>query len=407
MTIPRILHFIWVGDQSIRPDNCIDTWRTHHPDWDIRVWGNEELDELAWVNRDHMAAMYGEELNGVADMMRWEILHADGGIVVDADSICLRPLDDMLLDCEAFACWENEIARPGLIAAGYFGCCAGNPFVKRIIDDIAAMPSVVEEMAWITVGPQRLTDSYRKYAYSQLRIYPSHYFIPAHFTGLTYKGADPVYAHQFWGSTRGIYEELHARDVSADVVAPKAPPLPAAAPLETSHAPHLIQRVAVSSEIAQLPRADVFRHMCTGKRVLHVGDGDPAALAPACATLDICAADAAPAPGTGYDLVLVPAAMDCVPNVQEFLTRLEAIDAPCFLIAVPDAWQCRAQNFDYRADSQTFVEAVHPDRNAWYTPYTFANTIRKYSALTVERMWFFDGDSLLALVSRQELRLAA
>jgi hypothetical protein len=72
-----------------------------------------------------MAAMLGRELNGVADMMRWEILHAAGGIVVDADSIALRPLDDHLLDCEAFACWENEIVRPGLIAAGYFGAEPG------------------------------------------------------------------------------------------------------------------------------------------------------------------------------------------------------------------------------------------------------------------------------------------
>ena len=54
---------------------------------------------------------------GVADMMRWEILDQHGGFAVDADSICIRPLEDWLFEPRIFACWENEIARPGLASA--------------------------------------------------------------------------------------------------------------------------------------------------------------------------------------------------------------------------------------------------------------------------------------------------
>jgi mannosyltransferase OCH1-like enzyme len=213
--IPKLLHFIWVGDETRRPDNCIDTWRALHPDWQIRLWGNAELNSRNWVNKRHMAAMYQRELNGVADMMRWEIVHELGGIVLDADSIGLRKLDDFILDCDAFACWENEIARPGLIAAGYFGCIPGNPFVKQIITDIANAPSVIHDMAWKTVGPLRLTESYQRYQYTPMRIYPSHYFIPQHFSGITYQGRDAVYAHQLWGSTRRAYDEIHKLDIPA------------------------------------------------------------------------------------------------------------------------------------------------------------------------------------------------
>jgi len=77
------------------------------------------------------------------------------------------------------------------------------------------------------------------------------------------------------------------------------------------------------------------------------------------------------------------------------------------LISVPDAFQCRARHFDYVTDSQTFVEVVHPDHNVWYTPYTFANTIKKYSAFNIEQMWFFNRISLLALLSKTQLRMAA
>lgn len=451
--IPKLIHFIWVGDETKCPTNCMETWRAFHPDWDFQLWGNAELNGLPWVNRRHMTEMYGKELNGVADMMRWEILHANGGIVVDADSICLRPLDDHLLECEAFACWENEIVRPGLIAAGYFGCEAGNPFVKQIIQDISAEASVTHEMAWKTVGPLRLTQCHRKYGYSKLRIYPSHYFIPQHFSGATYDGSDPVYAHQLWGSTRQSYDQIHQQDFgSIGAALPAAPeprqpaqeapqpPAPAAtAPssgskLEALHDPYFVQRVPISSEIAKLNRYDVLRTMCHGKRVLHVGCADwpitdprtslHLVLESVCAKLDgvdphVEALEQL-APFTkgrlfssltevtdSYDVVLVPEVMEHVANVAEFLDQLYAIDAGMFLISVPDAFQCRGHHFDYVADSQTFIEVVHPDHNVWYTPYTFANTIKKYSSFTIEQMWFFNRISLLALLSKTQLRMAA
>lgn len=448
--IPKIFHFIWVGDESKRPDNCIRTWIDHHPDWEFRLWGNEELDESDWLNRGHIDAMRSRELNGVADMMRWEILHAFGGIVVDADSVCARPLDDHLLDCTAFACWENEIARPGLIAAGYFGCEPNNPFVGRIIEDINASPSVVDDLAWKTVGPLRLTECYRKFQYTPLQIYPSHYFIPQHFTGLTYEGNGPVYAHQLWGSTLRSYDQIHRVDftgseppvlaVEPAIVNPgreKAPPPAAEAPrspLESIHAPYFVQRVEVGTELAQVGRLDVFASLCAGKRVLHVGCADwpitdPATslhlgLEPHCAVLDGCDphvealeqlrpyakgrlfADLSQA-SDAYDVVLVPEVMEHVPDVQGFLAQLEAVNAQTYLISVPDAFQCRGHHFDYIAESETFVEVVHPDHNVWYTPYTFSNTIRKYSGLKVERMWFFNGISILALLSKPQLALAA
>jgi mannosyltransferase OCH1-like enzyme len=453
--IPKLLHFIWVGDEAKRPDNCMQSWRALNPGWDFQLWGNAELERLDWFNRSHMTAMYDRELNGVADMMRWEILLANGGVVVDADSIALRPLDDHLLDCQAFACWENEIARPGLIAAGYFGCVPGDPLVKQIITDIAAEPSVTHDMAWKTVGPQRLTDSYRKYRYSQLRLYPSHYFIPQHFTGLVYEGPDPVYAHQLWGSTRSAYADIHTLDVAsvrdafapsaaetplvpapAPVVAEAARPAPpvSVSPLETLHDSYFVQRVEISSEIATLNRVDVFRSLCLNKRVLHVGCADwpitdPAtslhlALEPACTVLDgvdphrEALEQLAPyASGRlfsrledvtdSYDIVLVPEVLEHVPDVSAFLGQLEAIDASTFLLSVPDAFQCRGGHFDYLREAETFVEVVHPDHNAWYTPYTFANTIRKYSDFKIERMWFFNGISILALLSKHALRMAA
>jgi len=211
--IPKVLHIIWIGDETLRPDNCIETWRSLNPTWQVVIWGNDSLRDKSWINGRHMSEMSERELNGVADMMRWEILYEQGGVVVDADSICIRSLDDHLLDCDAFACWESEMARPGLIAAGYFGSKPKNSFLGQIILDIHHEDTVINRMAWETVGPLRLTESFRKYRYHHLRIYPSHYFIPEHFSGVSYDGPGPVYAHQLWGSTRKSYDKIHLQDL--------------------------------------------------------------------------------------------------------------------------------------------------------------------------------------------------
>jgi mannosyltransferase OCH1-like enzyme len=449
--IPKTLHFIWVGDETRRPDNCIATWVRHNPDWKVKIWGNAALSETGWLNADHMQKMYARELNGVADMMRWEILYKEGGVVVDADSICLRPLDDDLLACEAFACWESEMARPGLIAAGYFGCCAGNAFVRQIMLDIHKEPSVIHEMAWKTVGPQRLTDSYRRYQYHALRILPSHYFIPEHFSGLVYQGPGPVYAHQMWASTKQGYDDLYLKRFDdsgallpdagppmADASAVKVPPpcvtitrgadiSPERSPLESLHQDFFVQRVQVSSDVMGHSRFDVFKKLCSGQRVLHMGCADwpitdprtslHLALEPHCARLDgfdiHAEALAALAPHVkgrlysrfeelvdAYDLILVPEVMEHVANVGDFLAQLQTLNAPSYVLTVPDAYQCHQGHFDYVASTQTFVEVVHPDHNCWYTPYTLTNVIGKYTPWAIEGLWFFNRISLLVLASK-------
>ena len=206
--IPKKLHFVWVGDETKCPDNCINTWRDNHPDYELRVWGNKELATYPWVNKSHMDAMYKKELCGVADLMRYEILLNEGGIAIDADSISLRKLDESFRDNAWFASWENERIRPGLIAMGCIGSLKQNPIIFQIVKDIRAEKTFDNLMAWQAVGPKRLTDSVNKYGKLGLKIYPSHYFLPEHFAGDVYKGDGPVYARQLWGSTKRLYGDL-------------------------------------------------------------------------------------------------------------------------------------------------------------------------------------------------------
>ncbi len=203
--IPKQLHIIWVGDESKRPDECIETWGRLNPSYQLRVWGNADLQREPWVMSERMQGWATRELNGLADVMRWEILLRHGGVALDADSICVRPLEDWLLEADAFAAWEQELIRPGLIACGALGCSAANPFIARIMRDIVSDPDPYGERAWKKVGPSRITETWQATGYAGLTIYPSHFFYPDHYTGLTYTGSGTVFARQAWGSTSSDY----------------------------------------------------------------------------------------------------------------------------------------------------------------------------------------------------------
>ena len=207
--IPKSLNFIWVGNPELQPDACIRTWIDQHPGWSVRVWGNDDLAKRIWATGRHVQTMIRErQWCGVADLMRWELLLEFGGVFLDADSVCLSSLPEEFLEGEAFACWENELDRPGLIATGYLGAGPGNPLIARIVQELVETPSVVGQEAWMATGPKRLSDAWRRYGYDRLTILPSHYFIPRHYSGRVYQGGGLVYADQFWGSTNRGYEQL-------------------------------------------------------------------------------------------------------------------------------------------------------------------------------------------------------
>ena len=203
--IPKIIHQIWLGDQSKRPSEMMETWKEKNPTWEYRFWSEENLPELR--NQKQFDAMV--ELAGKADILRYELLYDHGGFFIDADSICVNSLDDFFIDNKAFCCWENEKIRQGLMSNGYLATEKNNPIVKKMIDHISTYPvDAVRQLpnltAWRVVGPVLLTETVNSMPDCGMKIYPSHYFIPRHYTGLEYEGEDKIYSEQYWGSTHTV-----------------------------------------------------------------------------------------------------------------------------------------------------------------------------------------------------------
>jgi mannosyltransferase OCH1-like enzyme len=203
--IPKIIHQIWIGPKP-PPLDWMSTWSKMHPDWEYRLWDNATVTSETWECQAQIDAI--AEWNGKADILRYEILKRFGGVCFDADSECIKPLDEHFLGHEAFACYENEVIFPGRIATGYLGCEPDAAIMNRAVERIADDKHVTRNRAWVTVGPLFFTNLVQETS-SPVYVYPARTFIPEHWNRredgqpVPAPGTATIYARQFWGSTVG------------------------------------------------------------------------------------------------------------------------------------------------------------------------------------------------------------
>jgi mannosyltransferase OCH1-like enzyme len=200
--IPKRLHHIWVGPKAA-PKKLMNTWTAKHPDWEYVVWMDHTKTAnggKGWKNQAQIDLM--PEWCGKADMMRYEILLEHGGVFMDADSRCMKPLDDRFLTPPCWACYENEKKAPGMIANGGLGAEPGSPLMKAMVDACSRAP-VSQMQAWRCVGPVLLTRVAENFP--ELEILPARHLYPFHWTGATAPGDAEIFAEQYWCGTRDTY----------------------------------------------------------------------------------------------------------------------------------------------------------------------------------------------------------
>jgi len=235
MPIPKIIHQLWIGPKPA-PTKFMATWLTKHPDFEYRFWTEPDLTKLYTTGT--IATLSGEltlrlelidkiqsieEINGKADIIRWEILKAYGGVFLDADSICIEAFDDTIMNTTAFAGYENELVRKGLVATGTMGFPPAHPLCVTACEWIRTnhvSQQRTRKMAWQTVGPQLLTNLLNSGTYKDVTIFPSWFFLPIHCTKTEYTGHAKVYAYQEWGSTKKNYDIMNTIDLPAQFAEP-------------------------------------------------------------------------------------------------------------------------------------------------------------------------------------------
>lgn len=221
--IPKVIHQIWIGPKPA-PAHMMRTWKEKHPGFEYILWNEQEIARRGLTTRCQKQIDAMVEINGKADIYRWEILHRFGGYFVDADSICVEPFDEYFEGNTGFATYENENVRAGLVATGTMGFVPGHPLCRDILywieTNTEAQTLIKATRAWYSVGPGLLTKMLDTGRYPDIAIYPSHCFLPIHFTGPEYTGHKKVYGYQEWGTAKQSYDTMSAVQLPDSLKAP-------------------------------------------------------------------------------------------------------------------------------------------------------------------------------------------
>jgi mannosyltransferase OCH1-like enzyme len=204
--IPRKLGHIWIGPHPA-PEEWMATWRAAHPGWTYRLYDNDYLCSRRFRNQAQINAYFRRgKYAGVSDLMRYEILHEEGGFLPEADSLCLHPVDELFTEARAYTVYEMPEGRSGMMSP-FLASNPGNPVVQAVIDKLSTVDPETMGMPWTTTGNGFLRRFFlaNKALLREVTVFPSHYFIPEHHNGEAYSGPDRIYARQLWGTTLRVY----------------------------------------------------------------------------------------------------------------------------------------------------------------------------------------------------------
>jgi Glycosyltransferase sugar-binding region containing DXD motif len=124
--IPRTIHRVWLGEAPMPAEHerFGETFARRHPGWEMRLWTDDDLPALGIGAVERERSRSRSELS---DLMRYEVLHRFGGVYVDTDFECRRPLTPLLRGIDAFAALE----LPGRVGNAVLGAIPGHPAFAR------------------------------------------------------------------------------------------------------------------------------------------------------------------------------------------------------------------------------------------------------------------------------------
>ena len=201
--IPKIIHYTWFSGETYpaKIQACIDSWKTHLPDYKFILWDMEAIKDIDSVFLKE--ALDERKWAYAADYVRLYAVYNEGGIYLDTD-VKLSKSFDTLLNNKAFIGKENSIHFEGGFTAQYlsshcFGAEKNHPFIKSCLDyfegrhfvtsqhvelpqslkyNFVLLPYIQAEIARQYGYDWKPSKQHIQYCESGLLIYPTIYFDP-------------------------------------------------------------------------------------------------------------------------------------------------------------------------------------------------------------------------------------
>ena len=143
--IPKVIHQIY-EDPKGPPEfllQSIQTWKELHPDWQYRFWGKKDIRNFLETEFPDFIPIYDAYPFNVQrwDAIRYLILYKIGGLYVDMDYECIRPLDGLLVGntcCIGMEPTLNAVKhkKPFIIGNALMASIPGHKYFELIIQDL-------------------------------------------------------------------------------------------------------------------------------------------------------------------------------------------------------------------------------------------------------------------------------
>ena len=184
----------------------IATWKEFHGDeWEHKLWTDAEVAKITLDNQDlyDKATNYGMK----SDILKWELVYRYGGVYVDVDFECLKPLDILHHTYDFYVGIQPLDTQFLQLGAALFGGVPGHPILKNTIETLRES-FYSQKGTPARTGPIHFTKSFFKTAgKTGMRdiAFPAHYLYPlGAFDEVIDKDQwilDGAWAVHWWGKT--------------------------------------------------------------------------------------------------------------------------------------------------------------------------------------------------------------
>ena len=189
MPIPQIIHQTWKDEQIPQPMRALATsWKRNHPDWEYRLWTEEENREFIQTHYPEFLTRYDAYIYPIqrVDAVRYFLLYTFGGLYIDLDFECFHSLEPLLSGHECLFGLEPQAHceihhRERIIGNALMATAPEHPFFQVIIEELVSSDAPQEHrnnLILETTGPFMLTRVYNHFQPRDVTLLPSKYFYP-------------------------------------------------------------------------------------------------------------------------------------------------------------------------------------------------------------------------------------
>jgi len=142
INLPKVFHQIWLGE-SIIPHLLVKysvTWRNNHLDWNFCLWDDKKSRVLIEEKYPDLLLKYDSLpfLTQRVDIIKYVVLYEYGGVYLDFDCECLRPIDNLLTHpiCLGLEPREEDLHKefPFFLGSAFMATIPNTYFFSTTID---------------------------------------------------------------------------------------------------------------------------------------------------------------------------------------------------------------------------------------------------------------------------------